>query len=29
VTLLGRLHLALALDVHSHSLLKAPVSQAN
>ena len=29
VTLLGRLHLAIALDVHPHSVLKAPVSQAN
>lgn len=27
--LLGRLHLAVALDVHPHSPLKAPVSRAN
>lgn len=29
LTLLGRLHLAIALDVHPHSPLKAPVSRAN
>lgn len=29
VTLLGRLHLALTVDVHPHSPLKAPASRAN
>ena len=29
LTLLGRLHLAIALDVHPHSALEAPVSGAN
>lgn len=29
LTLLGRLHLAIALDVHSHSPPKAPASRAN
>lgn len=29
LTLLGRMHLTLALDVHPHSQLKAPASQAN
>jgi Domain of unknown function (DUF4279) len=29
LTLLGRLHLAVALDVHPHPPLKAPVSRAN
>jgi hypothetical protein len=29
VTSLGRLHLAIALDVHPHSLRNVPVSQAN
>ena len=29
LTLLGRLHLAVALDVHPHSPLKAPGSRAN
>ena len=29
LTLLGRLHLAIALDVHPHSPLEAPVSRAN
>ena len=29
LTLLGRVHLALAVDIHPHSPLKAPVSRAN
>jgi hypothetical protein len=29
LTLLGRMHLAVALDIHPHSPLKAPVSKAN
>jgi hypothetical protein len=29
LTLLGRLHLAIAFDVHPHSPLEAPVSRAN
>jgi hypothetical protein len=29
LTLLGRMHLAVALDVHPHSPLKAPVSRSN
>jgi len=29
LTLLGRMHLAVALDVHPHSPLKAPVSRPN
>ncbi len=29
LTLLGRMHLAVALDIHPHSPLKAPVSRAN
>lgn len=29
LTLLGRVHLALAVDIHPHSQLKAPVSRAN
>ena len=29
LTLLGRMHLAIAMDIHPHSPLKAPVSRAN